>query len=732
MNQETDSQELKLSPIKQALLEISDLRAQVEHNERTKNEPIAVIGMGLRFPGGAKDPASFWRLLANGVDAIGEVPSDRWDVDAYYDPDPDAPGKTSSRWGGFLEAVDKFDPEFFGISPREAVSMDPQQRLLLEVAWESLENAGQAPHKLFGSLTGVFIGIAGFDYFQHQIQQVDQSSIDAYYATGSTHSVASGRLSYVLGLRGPSISLDTACSSSLVAMHQACQGLRNRDCHLALAGGVNIILRPELHINFSKAHVLAADGRCKAFDSRADGFVRSEGCGIVVLKRLSDALQDGDTIFAVIRGTAVNQDGRSSGLTAPNGPSQQDVIRKALANAGVAPSQVQYVESHGTGTALGDPIEVQALAAVMSENRPKSEPLVIGSVKTNLGHLETAAGVAGLIKVLLALQHQQIPPHLHVRKLNPHISWDDLPVTVATAGMPWPSGSRKRIAGVSSFGLSGTNAHIIVEEAPAQEAVQKNEKRPQHLLTLSAQVETALEDHIVRLAERLGGQENLAIADVVYSANAGRSHFSHRLALIADTVQQAQEKLAALGRGVQPAGVYRGDCSGGLRPEVVFMFTGQGAQYVGMGRQLYDSQPIFRAALDQCAEYLRPYLDRPLHEILYPGDSSSSLLHATANTQPALFALEYALAQLWRSWGIEPAAVIGHSVGEYVAACLAGVFDLQDGLRLIAERGRMMQKLPAKGMMAAVFADKDQVHEAIGASKQPSFRLPPSTAPAIL
>lgn len=712
----TADRDAQLSPVKRALLEIRGLRAKIEEAEYARNEPIAVVGMGLRFPGNASDPESFWRLLRDGVDAITEVPPDRWDVNAYYDPDPDASGKMSTRWGGFLKTIDMFDPEFFGISPREAVSMDPQQRLLLEVAWESLENAGLGPEKLFGSPAGVFIGIASFDYVQNHLQQLDQDRIDAYFATGNTHSVASGRLSYVLGLRGPSISLDTACSSSLVAIHQACQSLRNGDCNLALAGGVNVILRPELHINFSKTHVMAADGRCKAFDSRADGFVRSEGCGIVVLKKLSDAIQDADRVLAVIRATAVNQDGRSSGLTVPNGPSQQDVIRKALVNAGVVARQVQYVEAHGTGTALGDPIEVQALSEVLGEGRSKSEPLVIGSVKTNIGHLEAAAGVAGLIKVILALQHQQIPPHLHVKTLNPHIPWKNIPVTVATGGMPWPAGTRKRIAGVSSFGFSGTNAHIVVEEAPRQKQQEQkvvNNDRPLHLLTLSAKVEPALQDQISRLAEYLNSEGNVALGNVAYTANTGRSHLSRRLALIAATTQQAHEKLRSLARGVDPAGVYRGDTTSPDRPEVVFLFDGQGEHHVPIGRHLYDTQPAFRKALEECEEYLRPHLERPLRKVLYPEDDDRDLPHASANTQLCLFAMEYALAQLWRSWGIEPSAVIGHGMGEYVAACLAGVFSLEDGLRLVAERERMMQALPVQGATAAVFAAEGLVREVI-------------------
>lgn len=703
----------QLSPVKRALLEIRELRSKLEASERAKSEPIAIIGMGCRIPGGANDVASFWRLLDNGVDAIVDIPSDRWDADAFYDPDPDAPGKMSTRWGGFLDEIDKFDPDFFGISPREAVTMDPQQRLLLEVAWESLENAGQAPDKLFRSETGVFIGIGGFDYWQLQMQNGDRSNIDAYFATGITHSVAAGRLSYVLGLQGPSVAVDTACSSSLVAIHQACHSLRAGECHLALAGGVNLILTPEHHINFSKAHVLASDGRCKAFDAFADGFVRSEGCGIVVLKRLSDALADNDSILAIVRGSAVNQDGRSSGLTAPNGPSQQEVIRKALANAGIEPALVQYVEAHGTGTSLGDPIEVQALAVVFGKDRPKTDPLFIGSVKTNIGHLETAAGVTGLIKLVLALQYEKIPPHLHLKELNPHISWEEIPVKVPVNGISWPAGEKKRFAGVSSFGFSGTNAHIVLEEAPSREIVPSAIDRPLHLLTLSALSRKALGKQVLRLADHLGANPGAHLPDVAYSANTGRSHFDMRMAVIAETTEQVLENLAAHTEGKETPNVLCGNEAGGVRREVAFLFTGQGSQRVGMGRDLFETQPVFRNAMERCDKLLRPYLKKSLLSVLYPEASADSPLDETAYTQPALFALEYALAELWRSWGIEPGAVIGHSVGEYVAACVAGVFNLEDGIRLIAERARLMQTLPSEGMMAVVFAPADRVRAAV-------------------
>src|ERR1043165_6018383 len=453
----------ELSPLQKALFALKVMQSKLEGLERQRSEPIAVIGMGLRFPGQCSDPESFWELLSQGGDAVSEVPKSRWDVDALYDPDPTAAGKMYTRWGAFLEDVEEFDAPFFGISPREAVTMDPQQRLLLEVSWEALEHAGIPAHKLVDTRTGVFIGVCTNDYGGIVFRR-GQQVIDAYIGTGNSHSATCGRLSYLLGLQGPSLSVDTACSSSLVTIHLACQSLRNNECRIALAGGVNLILLPEATITFCRAHMLAAAGRCKTFDAAADGFVRGEGCGVVVLKRLSDAVADGDNILALIRSSAVNQDGRSSGLTVPNGPAQQALIREALGRAGLEPAQISYIEAHGTGTSLGDPIEVRALAGVFGKGR--TAPLLLGSVKTNVGHLEGSAGVAGLIKTVLMLKHREIPPHLHFKEPNPHIAWHELPVQIPTELTPWSSAEPLR-AGVSSFGFSGTNAHVIVEEAPA-------------------------------------------------------------------------------------------------------------------------------------------------------------------------------------------------------------------------------------------------------------------------
>ena len=710
----SDNRPPGLTADKQALLALRKMRARIEELERARTEPIAIVGAGCRLPGGVDTPDAFWELLRRGQDAVADVPRERWDVDAFYDPDPDAPGKMYTRRGGFLANVDAFDPRHFGITPREAVSMDPQQRLLLEVTWEALERAGIAPDTLTASDTGVFVGISTNDYGQILLKASDQIDPGMYFGTGNLLNAASGRLSYVLGLQGPCMAIDTACSSSLVAIHLACQSLRSRECRMALAGGANLVLVPEVTVNCCRAKMLAPDGRCKTFDAAADGYVRGEGCGIIVLKRLSDATADGDRILALIRGSAVNQDGRSGGFTAPNELAQRAVIRAALASAGVAPADVSYVEAHGTGTSLGDPIEIHAIAAALSDGRSPDRPLTVGSVKTNVGHLEAAAGVTGLLKVVLALQHEQVPPHLHFRAMNPHIELDGFPLQVPSAAMPWPRGERPRLAGVSSFGFTGTNAHVILEEAPPPAPRADVQDRPIHLLAISARTENALRELSARYAAHLDtGTE--PFGDVCQTAAVARAQFDHRLAVVAATASGARDALAAVAADVPSprarAGKVRSRDEG-----VVFLFTGQGAQYPGMGRELYESQPVFKRAIDQCDEILRGTLERPLLSVLYPAPGEVSPMDDTAYTQPALFAVEFALATLWQSWGIGPSAVLGHSVGEYVAACIAGVMPLDAGLRLIAARARLMQQLPAGGTMAAVLGDEAQVRAAVEGS----------------
>ena len=715
-----------LSATKRALIALKEMQSELQALKYAQIEPIAIIGMSCRFPGGVDSPEAFWQLLHDGVDGISEVPSNRWNIDEYYDPDPDAPGKIATRDGGFLSDIDRFDAPFFGISPREAHSLDPQQRLLLEVSWEAIERANIVPETLSNSLSGVFIGIGGSNYSN---KLATSEMPQAYWGTGNAPSAATGRLSYILGLTGPNLAVETACSSSLVSVHLACQSLRQRECNLALAGGVNLLLSPESSIIFSQAKMLSPDGRCKTFDASANGYVRGEGCGIIVLKRLSDALANGDPILAVIRGTAVNQDGSSGGLTVPNGPSQVAVIRQALANGAVDPASISYIEAHGTGTSLGDPIEVGALGKVFGKNHSVEQPVIIGSAKTNIGHLEVAAGIAGLMKVVLQLQQQKIAPSLHFNHPNPYINWSQLPLQVSTQLTPWQTNGQTRMAGVSSFGFSGTNAHVILEEAPTptvgalgQEPLQDDLERSAHLLTLSAKTQTALAELVRNYQNYLKTHPELGVADICYSASTGRTHFNHRLAIVASNQQQLVDKLQQQQQGEEVVGIYSGELLNNTTvPKIAFLFTGQGSQYVNMGRQLYQQAPTFQEAINQCDEILsslETFQNKSLREIIYPANqdsSDSSLLDQTAYTQPALFAIEYALFQLWQSWGIKPNVVMGHSVGEYVAATVAGVLSLEDGLKLIAARGSLMHKLPHGGAMVSLMADKSKVLETLKA-----------------
>ena len=690
------------SLLQNALAAIERLQARLDAAEAASREPIAIVGLGCRTPGGVADAEAFWDLLEQGRDVVGTVPPDRWDVSTFHDPDPAAFGKAHTQAGGFLDDVFGFEPGFFGMSPREATALDPQQRLLLEVAWEALEHAAIAPDGLGGSRTGVFVGITSTDYAQ-RIDITDPARSDIYLATGTALNAAAGRLSFTLGLQGPCMAIDTACSSSLVAIHTACQSLRNGESTLALAGGVNLMLAPEPYVLISKWGMLSPDGRCKTFDASANGFVRGEGCGLLVLERLSDALAHRRRVLAVIRGSAINQDGRSSGLTVPNGIAQQAVIRQALAAANLRPADVDYVEAHGTGTSLGDPIEIEALAAAYGPGRDKAAPLEVGSVKSNIGHLEAASGVTGLIKTVLALQHRRLPASLHVTQPTPAVDWNRLPLRVSTTLHDWPAPHGARRAGVSAFGFSGMNAHVIVEEAPPAPAMAAPAGGPQ-LFVLSAHSEAALDALAARHAAHLAAHPALPLADVCATLAQGRAHLGHRLALVAADVPALLQGLAT------PDAAVRGRATPGVRPRVAFLFTGQGAQQVGMGRELDATEPVFRATLDRCAAVLDPLLERPLREVLF---TETGLLDRTGHTQPALFALEVSLAALWRHWGIEPSVVIGHSVGEYAAAVVAGVLTLEDGARLIAARARLMQALPEGGAMLAVQGDVDAVERAL-------------------
>lgn len=703
-----------LDQLKRALIAVRKLRARVDELEQAGREPIAIVGIGCRLPGGIHSPEHFWQLLSQGRGAIREVPRERWDVDAYWSPDPQAPGKIPSRYGGFLDAVDHFDPAFFGVAPREAAAMDPQQRLVLETAWEALEDAGLAPDRLAGSPTGVFIGIGLNDYGRLQVpaQSADTTLLDAYAITGNALCIAANRLSYVLDLQGPSLSIDTACSSSLVALHQACRSLRNDECTLALVGGSNLLLAPDISVTVSK--FLAADGRCKFGDARADGYVRGEGVIMVVLMKLARALAERAPIYALVRGSAVNQDGYSSGLTVPNGVAQQALLRAALTDAGVEPATLSYLEAHGTGTALGDPIELHAIGAVLGAAREPGSELLVGSVKTNIGHLEAGAGLAGVVKVALALKHGALPPSLNFSSPNPHIPFESLHLRVPTELTLWPQGKLPRRAGVSSFGFGGTNAHAILEEAPALVVPDRSaDERPLQILPLSAKDEPALRDLAARYAALLATQPDLPLADLCAMAGYGRTHFAQRAAFTAPSTSELRTQLEEFSQGTLPLGASVGTVRA-AKLRVALLFTGQGAQYLGMGRRLYATQPTFRSVFDHCAELLRTELDYDLREIIFSEDEAAqALLDQTANTQPALFALEYALAELWQSWGVVPTAVLGHSVGEYVAAVVAGVLSLEDGLRLVAARGRLMGRLPVGGTMASIFASPERVQAAL-------------------
>ncbi len=668
------------------------LLALRNHQQSQEDDSIAVVGMSCRFPKGGNDPQGYWNNLINGVDCITDVIKARWKDESLYDPDPETPGKIYARHAALLDDYKSFDAGFFGISPMEADALDPQQRLLLEVTWEALENAGISADQIYGGNGGVFVGLMNHDYAQ--VVMRDPARTHAFVSMGNAHSTASGRLSYYLGIKGPCVSIDTACSSSLVSVHLAVQSLRNRECEWALAGGASMILHPMTTLLSCKATMLSPTGKCHTFDAAADGYVRGEGCGILILKRLRDALRDNDRIVGVIKGSAINQDGHSQGLTAPNGPSQQQVIRLALKDAKLTAADVDYVECHGTGTALGDPIEVQSLQAVYGREHVQ-RPLWIGSAKTNIGHTESAAGAGGLIKLLLSLEHQQIPPHLNFINPNSHIDWPHCNVKVLTDGMPWPRTERARYGAVSSFGFSGTNAHLILQEAPLREQVSNSVERPLHVFVLSAKSEPALRALAQRYVDFLD-TTTAALADICYTAATGRAHFAWRIAIPCQDVAQLRAALAERAAGTSPL------TESVAAPALAFLFTGQGAQYAGMGQRLYASQPVFQAALDEAAQALAPHLPMPLLSLLW-GDASTHLSQ-TQFTQPALFALEYALARLWLHMGVQPRVLLGHSVGEYAAAVIAEVMSLPDAATLIAARGRLMVELTTPGAMLAVVA----------------------------
>lgn len=675
------------------------------------NEPIAIIGMGCRFPG-AGDPESFWQLLFNGVDAISEIPADRWPKQAFYHPDPAVPGKSISKWGGFLDSIDQFDPFFFGISPNEAKQMDPQQRLLLELSFEALDNAGLSKEHIGGTPTGVFIGISVNEY--SHIQFGNPSAISSHSGTGSALSIAANRISYFYNFRGPSMAIDTACSSSLAAVHLACQSLRNGECSMALAGGVNMILSPAHSIAFTKAGVLAPDGRCKTFDANANGYVRGEGGGVVVLKTLASAKADGDTALALIAGSAMAQDGRTNGLMAPNRESQEALLREAYRAAGISPGSVQYVEAHGTGTLLGDSMEAAAIGAVIGTERANGT-CVIGSVKTNIGHLEAAAGIAGLIKVVLSMQHRTLPPSLHYHSPNPHIPFDALNLRVQNEVKKWPSASGQAIAGVSSFGFGGTNVHMVLREGgdhQKDEGAEPIHSKDSlcHLLPLSANSYKDLRSLAIGYMDLLASDPGVATKDICLSSGKRRSQCTFRLGAIGHSRQELLNSLQAFIAGEQHSGLLSTDRVEENSPRLAFVFSGQGGQWYGMGRELMIQEASFSRVIDRIDRIIQAQFNWSLRDALM-ADPSDLQLDKIEVVQPAIFAIQIALAELWQEWGIIPDAVIGHSMGEIAAAHVAGILNLEDAIRVICLRSQALKGLRGSGAMLATELSPEQAEE---------------------
>ncbi|AKZ58673.1 type I polyketide synthase [Streptomyces ambofaciens ATCC 23877] len=696
--------------LKRVTGELHRATEQLRALDRRAHEPIAIVGAACRLPGGVESPDDLWELLHAGADAVGPAPADRgWDVEGRYSPDPDTPGTSYCREGGFVQGADRFDPALFGISPNEALTMDPQQRLLLETSWEALERAGLDPQSLAGSRTGVFAG-AWESGYQKGVEGLE-ADLEAQLLAGIV-SFTAGRVAYALGLEGPALTIDTACSSSLVALHLAVQSLRRGECDLALAGGATVIADFALFTQFSRQRGLAPDGRCKAFGETADGFGPAEGAGMLLVERLSDARRNGHPVLAVVRGSAVNQDGASNGLTAPSGPAQQRVIREALADAGLTPADVDAVEAHGTGTPLGDPIEAGALMATYGHERT-GDPLWLGSLKSNIGHTQAAAGVAGVIKMVLALRHGELPRTLHASTASSRIEWDAGAVELLDEARPWPRRAEgPRRAGISSFGISGTNAHLVIEEEPPARPEPEEAAQPPApattVLPLSAAGARSLREQARRLAAHLAGHEEITAADAARSAATTRAALSHRASVLADDRRALIDRLTALAEDRKDPGVTVGEAGSGRPP--VFVFPGQGSQWTGMGAELLDRAPVFRAKAEECARALAAHLDWSVLDVLRDAPGAPPIDRADV-VQPTLFTMMVSLAALWESHGVRPAAVVGHSQGEIAAAHAAGALSLDDAARVIAERSRLWKRLAGNGGMLSVMAPADRVRE---------------------
>ncbi len=699
---EQDISKYKIA-LKKAASKIEDLSRQI--NSSKINEDIAIIGYGCRFPGGANDPAAFWEILHNGVDTVSEIPESRFLSDTFSSKNRDEAGKMYTKSGAFLNIpIDEFDNRHFEITPIEANSIDPQQRLLLEVSWEAMENAGLNIEKLKGSDTGVFIGINSADYIKAQMHSGNVKDINSYSVTGVSFNAACGRLSYFYDFKGPSIAFDTACSSSLVALNAAVESLRKTECNMAIVGGVNMLLTPESFIGLSKINGLAEDGRCKAFDASADGFGRGEGCGIVILKRMTDAKEDKNPVQAVVKSVSIGQDGRTNGFTAPNGISQRNVIKQALKQANLSPDDIDYVEAHGAGTELGDLIEVQALSEVF---KSRKQELLIGSVKTNIAHLEAAAGMAGLIKVILSIKNCKIPPSIHFNNPNPNIQWKS--IRVADRIIAWENNGRKRRAGISSFGFSGTLAHAVIEEAPEEDCDNQREL-PWHVMTLSAKDDNALRETVIRMKEYLS-RTDLSINDICYTANMSRGGMNYRFGLSAEHKEDFIREMESCLENRQQFKESTSNFKGFLNDNIVFLFTGQGSIYKDIGKRLYETSDTFRDTIKLCDEKFKSLLDISVIDAIY--GSKDDLLEQSLYSQPAIFSIEYALAAIWNTLGIVPKAVIGHSIGEYAAACYAGLLSLDDAVKMIAYRGKMMDSIQAEGKMVGILINEDAVRSAI-------------------